>query len=217
MQPTKAIFSWRLTPSDDARRFTIHRKGGCGAVVATLIGLSCVEMYVVDALVRPASAAAANALLAIGACAIVWLLGDFQALRVRPILLGDEVLTVRAGLRRQARIPLADVESIEAIPLAGEPKRDREYLRCTAFGPAEIILHLRAPARFEQIIGRARDVLRVGLSVDDDAAFQSSVLAAAERARHDETRRSTQTASTETACLSASLCATAPNTSGTIT
>jgi hypothetical protein len=185
---TCAFFFWRLTPraTQSARAFTIHRKAGYGPVMATLIGISCIEMYVVDALVRSASATAANVLLAVGAYAIVWFFGDFQALRVRPIVLGDHVLFVRAGLRREARIPLADVEAIEAVPLAGEAKRDRDYLRCTAFGPAEIILRLRAPARFEQMMGRARDVVRVGLSIDDEAAFRGAVLAAAERARQNE-------------------------------
>ena len=137
------------------------------------------------------SATAANVLLALSVYTIVWLFGDFQALRVRPIVLGEETLFVRAGLRRDARIPLRDVESIETITLAGEPKRAPDYLRCTAFGPAEIMLRLRAPARFEQMLGRPREVVRIGLAVDDEAAFRRSVLAAAERARRDEPVRAT--------------------------
>jgi hypothetical protein len=156
----------------ETREFTIHRKRGYGLVVGTLIAVSLVEVGVVDALVRHASAAAADVLLVLGACAVVWLLADFVAMRRRPIVLEGDELLVRVGLRRQARIPLRDIASIEPLGSAGEPRGERDYVRCTAFGPAELVLRLRTPARVEPLLGRARVASRVGLSVDDEAAFE---------------------------------------------
>ena len=157
--------------------FTIHRKGGYGLVVGTLVFVSFIEMGVVDALVRQASATAANVLLVVGAYAVLWVLGDLQAMRARPIVVDGDDLLVRVGRRREARIPLADVDAIEPVGAAGVPRGERDYVRCTALGPAEVVLRLRRPARFEQMLGRTRVASRVGLSLDDDAEFERCIRA----------------------------------------
>jgi hypothetical protein len=172
-----ALFFWRPTPRRElgAREFTIYRKGSYGLVVGTLIFVSFIEMGVMDVLIRNASATAANVFLVLGAYAVLWFFGDFRAMKVRPIVLDDDVLVVRVGLRREARIPFRDIERIEPVGAAGEPRRERDYVRCTAFGPADMVLRLRNPARFEQMLGRIRNASRVGLSVDDEAAFDRSL------------------------------------------
>ncbi|WP_394830664.1 hypothetical protein LVJ94_29570 [Pendulispora rubella] len=173
-----ALFFWRMAPDAPASgRHAFSHRRGYGLVLGTLIALALIEMSIVHLLLRNTSATWAKVLLVLSAYGIVWVLGDFQALRLRPIVVGDGTLCVRVGLRREARIPLENVERIEPLPAAGEPDRRTGYVRCTAFGPPELLLRLRSPVNLEQMLGstRPREVWCIGLAVDDSGAFSRIV------------------------------------------
>jgi len=173
-----AFFFWRLSPDapGSGGHAFMHRRG-YGVVLTVLIGLSFVEMSIVHLLLRPVSVLASNVILAFSAYAIVWLLGDFHALRLRPVLVVGGSLCVRVGLRSEAVIPLDDVERVESLPASGEPRSD--YVRCTVFGPPEVLVRLRKKARVEPMFGPAREVSCIGLAVEDTAHFVRSVSPAA--------------------------------------
>jgi hypothetical protein len=100
------LVSWRQrVPIGAGRSFSYHRTGGYGAIVFLLIMVSAIEIVSVHLLVARASITAAWVLTGLGLYAVLWILGDFQAVRLRPLVVEDEVLRVRLGLRWSLDIP----------------------------------------------------------------------------------------------------------------
>jgi hypothetical protein len=171
-----ASFVWWRAPAARApavHTFTIHRRSQYAVFLAVIMFVAAVETAGVHVLLRHASPRLAYALLGLSMYGMVWLFGDFRALKLRPVLVQDGVLHVRVGLRRQLRIALQAVECIEAVPSTGEPDRQAaDYARCTAFGAPELLLRLRTPAELQQMVGPTRVVTCIGLKLDDEVSFR---------------------------------------------
>jgi hypothetical protein len=166
-------------PASQVREFTIVNSSGLGSVVAVLLFVSFVELFVVELLLRDKSHSLANALVLVGVYGALWLIGDFRALTLRPFILDNDALWVRVGVRKEARIPLRDIVGIDFVGPSEEPSRtkDGEYIRCTAFGSPQLMLRLRTPTRFDQMIGGPRTASCLGIATDDDAGFISELRA----------------------------------------
>lgn len=154
------------------REFTIFQESGLGSVVGALVFVALIELSLGELVVREKSALLANLLLFGGVYAAIWFFANLQAVKLRPFVVDDEALWLRVGVSKEAKIPLSDIEEIAPLGSAEEPSRRRnsEYVRCTAFGPPQLMLRLRTPARIEQS-GGPRMALRVGVTTDDDANF----------------------------------------------
>ncbi|WP_438009592.1 hypothetical protein WME89_13475 [Sorangium sp. So ce321] len=172
-----AFFFFWLAPSAPAsgEAFTVHRKSGYGAVLGVLLLLALGELAAVHLILHDTSAVASNVLLALSVYGIVWLFGDYQALRLRRVLVVRGMLLVRVGLRAEVRVSLKDVEAIERLPASGEPDRRSGYVRCTAMGAPELLIRLRRPVEAEGMFRRSRKVTCIGITVDDEAKFIRAV------------------------------------------
>jgi hypothetical protein len=174
-----ALFIWRQPAHRSGRTFTVHRRSQYATVLAVILFVGMVETAGVHVLLRRGAPVLACVLTGLGIYGMLWLFGDYRALGLRPVVLHDGMLLVRVGLRAQARIALAAVERVEAVPPAGEPDRQApEYARCTAFGPPALLLRLREPATIERMLGGStKRVSCIGLTIDDEVAFRSALQA----------------------------------------
>jgi hypothetical protein len=180
-----AFFFWCLPPPPvaQARAFTLHRSGNYGAVLGVLLALSLGELYLVHLVLSPRSPVAANIILAISAYSIAWLFGDYQALRLRRVLVTEDTLHIRVGLRTEVSVPLGDIQAIERVPATGAPSRGAAgYLRCAVIGPPELLLRLRRPIEAERMFRRSKTVTCIGLTVDDESALQEALQTTSARA-----------------------------------
>jgi hypothetical protein len=179
-----AFFLWRRSPASTslaptAQVFTIHQRSHYGAFLSVILFVAFVETVAVHLLLRRASPTIAYLLSGLSLYGIIWLLGDFRALRLRPTFVQAGTLHIRVGLRAQVRVALHDIEGIETLITAAEPDRHApNYARCTAFGPPELLVRLRKPAAVERMIGGIRNVSCIGLKLDDEAAFRDLIVAA---------------------------------------
>jgi hypothetical protein len=136
---------------------------------------SVVEGVVVHLLVAGWSVGAAWVLSAISAYGAVWMVGDLQAIRLRPTLVSPDALTVRVGMRWNARLPWSEIESVEPRGRTPFPRRAAGHLRATPMGEPSFVVTLRSPARVIGPYGITRSVTRIGIAVDDVREFETAV------------------------------------------
>jgi hypothetical protein len=162
-----ALFSWfRRPPSNTAPAFSYHRRNGYSALVFALIMVSAVEIPGLHIVVHPWSAGAAWFLTALGLYAVLWIVGDFQGIRHRPIVVLKDGLRVRIGLRWSAFIPFSEITQIQSGKEA-PPKRTAGYLRAVLLAEPQLLITLCNSVRAQGPYGLAREVTRVGVAVDD--------------------------------------------------
>ncbi len=159
--------------AEGAREFSVHRAGGYGAVVGAVLLAVLVEGVAVHVLVGQWSPVGAWVLTGLGAYSAVWVLGDYHAMRHRPLRIEPDRLVIRLGLRWEATIGF---ESIEAVtPVRQAPPKKPGTLVATALGQPRYLVRLRRPVEARGPYGWRRRVTKIAFGVDDAERFEAAV------------------------------------------
>jgi hypothetical protein len=162
------LLCWHRRPARaEPHAFSYHRNSGYGALLVTLMMVSAVEVVGLHLVVHRWSGTAAWLLSALGAYAVLWMAGDYQAVRLRPVVAAGDALLVRVGLRWSATIPYAQIEQVQRRGQESPSRRTPGYLRAALLTDPELVLVLRGPVRARGPYGIEKEVWRVGLAVDD--------------------------------------------------
>jgi hypothetical protein len=163
------VVGWFLKPQliPGATTSTCYRKSGWGGLVGVLSFLVVVEGSVIHVLLSQHSVLAAWMWNAFDLYALLFLFADFQALRLRPLVLTAESLTIRLGLRWQGTVPLAKIATMEKFAGIKREWSRSNYVKIAVASEPEILLTLREPIEFTGILGMKRQVFYIGLSVDE--------------------------------------------------
>jgi len=159
-----AIGSWWARPHAPAgaSAFTHHRRSGHAGIVVGFILVMFVEGLAVHFLVRTWSAPAAW-LLSIGtAYGALWLIADYRATVLRPILVGDDSVLIRAGFRCTIQVPLARIAAVGFR----KPGPGKENVNLTFLGSPTHWLTLSEPMVAEGPYGFRRRVRSIGIAPD---------------------------------------------------
>ena len=170
-----AVAGWRMRPVLDARSFTVHRESGWSGAAMGLGLVVVVETFPVHVLVAHWSSGLAWILSALSAYSLLWLIGDAQALRLRPCRVEDDAVLIRIGLRWKALVPRRTIAAVTTVTGDAPPRRGRDYLRATVLGSPTLILELNEPVTVHGPYGTSRQVRRLGLAPDDRAAFLAAL------------------------------------------
>jgi hypothetical protein len=120
-----AFCGWRKKPSDG---FTFHERSGWGAILAGILLLIVAEGIGMHLLFGMWSPYAAWGWTMLDVWGVIWLLGDYQALRLRRSTVDGDALRIRLGLRWAIDVPLASIAAIESIESQAQWKR-RDVLK----------------------------------------------------------------------------------------
>jgi hypothetical protein len=134
-----------------------------------------VEGVVVHLLAARWSEVAAWILSVLSVYGVIWMVGDLQAIRLRPTLVTPDALHVRVGVRWNVTLPWSEIESIEPRGRAPFPHRAPGHLRATPMGEPTFIVTLRRPTRVAGPYGITKTVTRIGIAVDDAQGFAGAV------------------------------------------
>lgn len=110
-----ALASWRRPPfvPEGSVAFTYHRENALAAILATVLLAATAELVAGHFLLRVWSERAAWILTALSAVAVLWLLGVLRAVVLRPVLLDERTLHLRAGIQWRGEIPLSLIEGAD--------------------------------------------------------------------------------------------------------
>jgi hypothetical protein len=169
-----AFFGWFMrykTVDSQANIFTYHRKSLYPMVFLVFLLLMILETVGLHLLIQHWSPLVAWILTIISIYGLFWMIGEFNALRLLPIVLTGEKLYLRSGLRWSASLHLTDIVDIQ------RPKRTNakspDYLSFARAGDPHLVLVLKQPTRVSGLFGSQRQVSRIGLFLDDVGAFRA--------------------------------------------
>jgi hypothetical protein len=174
---TLALGSWRRAPDvpPGCRPFSLHRRSGHGAVVVAIALAGVGEVVGTHLLVGHWSERWAWAATALGVYGLIWLVGDFRAVVLRPVLLSADALEIRVGLRWRLSVPLAAIRTVCVGPAArGHPGA----FRLSPLGPPTLYLHLIGPVEAAGLFGLRRRADLLGLRVDEPEVLAERLRAA---------------------------------------
>ena len=149
-----------------------HRTSGYGAVVCMFTGLLILETFGLHLVIQHWSPTAAWVLTALSIYSLLWIIGDYHAVRLHPIVLGTHTLYIRTGLRWRVDI---DWMNIAAVRRTTGQKPAHRYLNAAVFGEPRFVLQLKEPVIAHGLFGSQKQVSYIGLTVDDDTLFQTEL------------------------------------------
>ena len=127
------------------------------------------ELVGVHFLLRSWSETAALIHIALSLYGIVWLVGDYRAMRRRPHELRANALLVRYGLRWDLE---ATWNQVSLVRRTRQPAAGDGYLSTVPIGSPRYVVELSEPTEATGPYGITREVRHVGLTVDDAEAFE---------------------------------------------
>jgi len=168
-----AYYALRLphSPVRTPDEFTHHRKSGYGMVLGVLLMAAFGELFGVHFLLRRWSTTAAlfHALLSL--YAVIWLVGDFRALRARPHRVSEAGLEVRTGLRWSMDVPWEHVASIRR---AWGPRPDERdgYRALVPLASIDYVIAFKAELDAFGPYGSRKTLRRIGIQIDEVGRFE---------------------------------------------
>ena len=170
-----AFSGWRKKATDsNAAHFTSYKRAGWGTIFAALVLMIGTETGGVHLLVQLWSRPAAWVITVLDIYSIVWLLGDYQGLRLRPTVAGEVALRIRLGLRWSLEVPYAAIEFVGPATADLESKPPG-YLKLSLLEAPQFVIHLLEPITAEGIFGIRRTIRRVGMLVDEPGEFRRTL------------------------------------------
>jgi len=156
-----------------------YRAARSGAITAAIIAVIVIESAAVHFAVVVRSPLVAWILTLSSLAAVLWLVRDYQALGTGTIRLDDNSLRLEIGRRFDIAISLGTIArvlkpSFRDLPALGT-NQGRDYLNLTKPSAPNVLIVLDAVQRVRLTAGLHRDVRRLGLRVDEPAAFLSAV------------------------------------------
>jgi hypothetical protein len=182
-----AIFGWRKKPAAvQGHAFTLHERSGWGTVVACILVLIAAEGIGMHLLLGIWSKTAAWFWTALDLWAVVWLLGDYQALRLRPSSIDGNALHIRYGVRWNVTVPLASISSVEEVHDESAWKR-KDVLKVAILEEPHWLIRFDEPVIAQGLAGFTKEIRAIALLPDDDETI-SVLQRAIDRRRLCDTR-----------------------------
>jgi hypothetical protein len=163
--------SWRQRLTEGPGRYTSYKSNNYGSTLFGISVLLVVELIGVHLMVQHYWGATGAWILSImSVYAGIWLLGDWQAQRLRPTVIAADALVLRAGLRWEVTIPFARIQSFRRISALEE--KPRGTLNLVAFGDALFEVTTNTPVEARGAWGMRKSTECIWFTIDDPSDFQ---------------------------------------------
>jgi len=164
--------SWRQSFVEGVGRYTSYKRNSYGSTLLGIGVLLVVELIAVHLIVQHYwSVTGAWILSILTAYAGIWLLGDWRAQRLRPSLITNDTLVLRAGIRWEVEIPISRIRSFRRVSAIED--KPSGTLNLVAIGDAlfEVTTDTQVEAKGAYGIRKMTD--RIWFAIDDPADFEA--------------------------------------------
>jgi hypothetical protein len=160
--------------------FTYHRECALRFVLALLPLLALGDFLLLELVLLPnVETWLRIGLHALAIYGLVWLLGFYASVRVRPHQLVDGLLTLHRGMLSRVDVPVDQIASIEPLPSFADDWKQRAYckgaIRMDVAGPTILELRLHTAVRPTGVFGVGRSSVRVLVAVDDPMSLTAAL------------------------------------------
>jgi hypothetical protein len=159
-----ALLAWRRRAEVPAG----YRAVSCGEasgyrMFCLMLGLVvALEGLPVHLVVQRWSPLAAWILTGLDGYAVLWAVGVARSLTLRPVLVGPELVVLRAGMLWRVEVARANIDSVKRFESGAALD-----LKLATMADPQWVVALREPVIAEGLYGRRRRVRRIGFSVDE--------------------------------------------------
>jgi len=166
-----ATFGWRLRAEEPrGTALTFHERSGWGSILACIFVLIAAEGLGMHLLLSRWSPIAAWAWTGLDLWAAIWLLGDYNALRLRRSFIDDDALHLRFGMRWSVTIPRELIASIDEVRTESDWKR-KGVLKMSLLEEPTMLITLREPLVAHGMAGLRKTITAVALRPDREDAL----------------------------------------------
>lgn len=168
------FFTWRKKPSipEGAQGFSYYKESSYLTIMGVFLCLLPIETVAMHMFLSQWSVGAAWVLTALSGYAILWLLGDCRASILRPVVVCNNTVIVRSGIRFKTTIPVSAIREINSKD-PGFSKEETTNLGIMGMTNTWIVLSY--PVETETIFGSTEHVQAIGLMLDDVAGFRKAL------------------------------------------
>lgn len=156
-----------------ARTFAHERNGGLVAGLLIAIAVETIPLHLFVA--ARWGVTAAWVLTALSIYGALWLVGDYRAIAMRPIVVRDAEIVIRHGLRTEIAIPRSRIVRVDRPSWRRMPERAPDYLDLSRPGEPNVVLELDAPVEVRLMFGMRRTVGRIGVRVAEADRFVATL------------------------------------------
>ena len=172
-----AVAGWgKPTPRDG---HSVHERNGWGTILACILVLLVAESIGLHLLAMHWwGMKAAWIVTTLDVYGILWLLGDYHALRLRRTTIDADGLHLRYGLRWSIDVPADRIASIEIITADGQWKSRRDVLKVAILDDPKLLVTFTEPRAAHGIAGLRKKITAVAILPDDSERFEAELQAA---------------------------------------
>ncbi|WP_214071300.1 hypothetical protein [Mucilaginibacter sp. dw_454] len=156
--------------SSEIKPFSNHRESGYGALFGVILCVGIIETVAFHLFLNHYSHTWAIIVTALTVYSFILIIGDFSAMVKSPVLVLNQQLLLRIGIRWRALIDLNNIQSAEKIMDSYTPDE-----HCFKGGPMKstynVLLTFKEPVNIERIYRKPKAVTRVVMMIDDVDGF----------------------------------------------
>lgn len=168
------LFCWKKPA---APGFSVYRRSGWDTVLICIMVLLLAESIGVHLFIQTWSVRVAWVVTLLDLYGAIWLIGDYHALRLRPITIDENTLHVRFGFRWSVAIPLRTITAIEPVRAESEWKR-KGVLKVAMLDEPRLLVRLGTPATAVGLAGIRKTIDAVAILPDDIELFEEALRSA---------------------------------------
>ncbi|WP_199868433.1 hypothetical protein [Virgibacillus senegalensis] len=179
-----SLFSWRKThPAMEhgkGHSFTFHKDGGYLGVFIMLVHAMLLEIIAVHIMVAQYSHTAAWLVTGLDIYALLFIIADYQAIRLSPVMLDSKGIHFQKGIRQYGFVSWEKVSGInENEKSVKEVSQDRKSISLALHGlekePIPYVIQLTEPVQIRQIFGFKKTIESLYVKMDEGRKFYGTV------------------------------------------
>ncbi|MCA0173850.1 hypothetical protein [Bacillus sp. RAR_GA_16] len=175
-----SFISWKRKRPVAPDSFTFHKDGGYLGVFYMLVHAMVIEVIAVHVMVAQYSHVAAWIVTIFDVYALLFIISDYQAIRLSPVILSKEGIHFQKGIRQYGFIEWCAVKGItENKRSPEEVKQDRGSVELALHGlereQVPFVIELNRPVVINQAFGFKKSIEKVYVKMDEPYAFRDSV------------------------------------------
>ncbi|RWZ58567.1 hypothetical protein EQV77_06265 [Halobacillus fulvus] len=165
------LFTWRKKP---VQGFFFHKDGSYLGVFFMLIHAMLIEIIAVHLMIAQYSHTAARIITALDVYALLFIVSDYQAIRLSPVVLDKTGLHFQKGIREYGTVPWDKIEGLYPNDeLAGKNSVELAFHGLEK-EPSPYVIRLKEPVEIHKVFGLKKTIHSVFVKMDDPEEFRKA-------------------------------------------
>jgi hypothetical protein len=179
-----SLFSWRKKAPqlehEKGQTFTFHKDGSYLGVFFMLVHAMVIEIVAVHILVSQFSHIAAWIVTALDVYFLLFIISDYQAIRLSPVVLDSKGIHFQKGIRLYGFVPWEQVKEIEENTLSPkEVEQELNSIELALHGLERdnipFVIRLKEQVEISRIFGIKKPITSIYVKMDEAHTFNSTV------------------------------------------